>query len=138
MLEPGAFRDWDVMAELVAAETPFWEPGTRHGYHGHTFGWLVSPSATPSTVIALRPSLMLLDEPTTGLDVAEVEQLAQSLERLKADGATLLIVAHDVRFVMGLCDHVYVPAGGRLLSEGSPAEVQRDAAVIEAYLGHPL
>jgi CubicO group peptidase (beta-lactamase class C family) len=41
ILEPGAFRDWDAMTALIAAETPFWEPGTRHGYHGHTFGWLV-------------------------------------------------------------------------------------------------
>jgi ABC-type branched-subunit amino acid transport system ATPase component/ABC-type branched-subunit amino acid transport system permease subunit len=81
------------------------------------------------------PALMLLDEPTTGLDAAEVLTLVATLERLREQGATILVIAHDVGFVMQCCDHVYVLAEGRLLSEGSPEAVQHEPAVIDAYLG---
>jgi branched-chain amino acid transport system ATP-binding protein len=86
-------------------------------------------------VLVQQPRLMLLDEPTTGLDLLEVARLLQVLQDVRADGTTILLVAHDVRFVMDLCDHVYVLGEGRLLCSGPPSVVQRDAAVIKAYLG---
>ena len=88
-----------------------------------------------AAVVAERPRLMLLDEPTTGLDIAETARLAEILQAIRAAGATVLVVAHDVEFVMRVCDHVYVLAEGQLLFDGNPAEVRAHPAVVEAYLG---
>lgn len=81
------------------------------------------------------PSLLLLDEPTTGLDTAEIDQLRTALCGLRDSGTSILVVAHDVRFVMQTCDDVYVLAQGELLAHGDPASVRRDPRVVDAYLG---
>ncbi len=86
-------------------------------------------------VLAERPALMLLDEPTTGLDVSETRRLTDLLVTLRRAGTTVLVVAHDVRFVMTLSDEVYVLAEGRVLRHGAPADIQRDPAVAAVYLG---
>ena len=88
-----------------------------------------------AAVLVESPALMLLDEPTTGLDVAEVTQLREALRSVREQGTTILVIAHDVGFVMGLCDEVHVLARGQLLSSGTPEQVRRDPAVVEAYLG---
>lgn len=79
--------------------------------------------------------LLLLDEPTTGLDTNEVDRLLQVIEELRNQNITVLVVAHDVRFTMTACDHVYVLAGGRVLFDGPPTAVSKEPSVIEAYLG---
>ena len=88
-----------------------------------------------AAVTAEEPTLMLLDEPTTGLDPAEVSTLVSVLTQIREAGTSILVVAHDVGFVMRLCDHVYVLAEGHLLFNGPPKDVQSHPAVIEAYLG---
>lgn len=88
-----------------------------------------------AAVLVERPALMLLDEPTTGLDVIETETLVDVLRRVRQQGTAVLVVAHNVRFIMDICDHVYVLAEGKVLSEGPPQQVQNDPAVATAYLG---
>ena len=88
-----------------------------------------------AAVVAEDPRLMLLDEPTTGLDPAEVAHLAAVLASIRDAGTTVLVVAHDVEFVMRVCDHVYVLAEGRVLASGPPAAVRSNPAVVDAYLG---
>lgn len=85
--------------------------------------------------LATEPKLLALDEPVAGMNPSERRQMGELFQRVREGGVTLLLIEHDVKLVMGLCDRVAVLDYGRKIAEGDAASVQRDAAVIEAYLG---
>ena len=85
--------------------------------------------------MATEPQLLLLDEPAAGMNEQETEELLQIVRKLQEHGYTILLIEHDMKFVMNVCERLYVLDHGELIASGTPKEVGSNERVIEAYLG---
>jgi branched-chain amino acid transport system ATP-binding protein len=88
--------------------------------------------------LATDPGLLLLDEPTAGMNPQETAAAMQLVRKIRDQGLAVVVIEHDMKFIFNLCDRVAVLVQGEKLVEGTPAEVQSDSRVVEAYLGAPV
>jgi branched-chain amino acid transport system ATP-binding protein len=88
--------------------------------------------------LATEPQLLLLDEPASGLNVRETEEIGQLIQKIRDKGKTIVVVEHDMSLVMGISEEVLVLDHGRRVAEGLPREVQKHPEVLKVYLGEEI
>jgi branched-chain amino acid transport system ATP-binding protein len=135
---PGSRRERALIEATVATEIHRFEArlGPRRDDPAYSLSYANRRRTEIARALALRPALLVLDEPTAGMNQSETAEVLDQLLELKEEGQTILLVEHKLDLVMTVSDRVIVMDGGRIIAEGEPDAVRRDPAVIDAYLGH--
>ena len=132
---PGFLAQERAMAEHAQALLEEVGLGDRADLKARTLSYGDQRRLEIARALACEPVVLALDEPAAGMNPTEKVQLRHLIDRIRQQRCTVLLIEHDVRLVMGLCDEVTVLDHGKVICQGPPALVQSDPAVIEAYLG---
>jgi branched-chain amino acid transport system ATP-binding protein len=134
---PGSRRERKRIETIVATEIDRFQArlGPRRDDPAYSLSYANRRRTEIARALALAPKLLVLDEPTAGMNQSETAEVLEQLLELKAGGQAILLVEHKLDLVMTVSDRVIVMDGGRIIAEGAPEAVRRDPAVIEAYLG---
>ena len=136
---PGVGKEREKIRRRVAAGIDRFPErlGNRADDLAHTLSYANRRRTEIARSLAGEPTLLVLDEPTAGMNQSETAEMLEQLLRLKAAGQSILLVEHKLDLVMTLSDHVLVMDDGHVIASGPPEQVRNDPVVIEAYLGRP-